>query len=108
MTDDRLFKEGIRSHLNFPLVYKGKAIGSINFCSKIVSNYSRDQFDLLSQIAPQLTIAIVNTRLYLETKRSEEYIRKYSQELEKTNRELTEMHKNVERQRTLLAEHSKT
>ena len=102
LTDDRLFKEGIRSHLNFPLVYKGKAIGSINFCSKIVSNYSRDQFDLLSQIAPQLTIAIVNTRLYLETKRSEEYIRKYSQELEKTNRELTEMHKNVERQRKAL------
>lgn len=97
LTDEMLFKEGIRSHLNFPLVYKGKTIGAINFGSKIVDNYSRDQFDLLSQIAPQLATSIVNTRLYLEAKKSEEDIRKYSQDLEKTNRELIEMHKDIAR-----------
>lgn len=98
-TDDKLFKEGIRSHLNFPLVYKGKAIGAIIFGSRIVNNYSSDQFDLLRQTAPQLTIAIINTRLYLNTKKSEEDIRKYSQDLEKTNRELVDIHKDVARHR---------
>ncbi|MFQ5688400.1 MAG: GAF domain-containing sensor histidine kinase, partial [Candidatus Scalindua sp.] len=86
----------------FPLVYKGKAIGAINFGSKVINNYPRDQFDLLNQIVPQLATAIVNTRLYLETKKSEEDIRKYSHDLEKTNRELIGMHKDVERHRKRL------
>ena len=99
LIDDELFKKGIKSQLNFPLVYKDKAIGTINFGSKKVNNFSIKQFELLIQIAPQLSIAIVNAKLYLDTKKSEEDIRKHSQVLEKSNKELLDTQRKIERHR---------
>ncbi|MGR3310160.1 MAG: GAF domain-containing sensor histidine kinase [Candidatus Brocadiales bacterium] len=69
-----LLKEGIRSRLAFPLKYKGVVIGSINFGSKKVNNFSERYFGILEQIAPQVAIAIENTRLFASIKESE---RKY-------------------------------
>lgn len=73
-SDYVLLKEGIRSRLAFPLKYKGVVIGSINFGSIKVNNFSERHFDILEQIAPQIAIAIENTRLFAKTKESE---RKY-------------------------------
>lgn len=63
-SDKILLKEGIRSRLGYPLVYQGKVIGAINFGSKRVSYYSEKHFAILSQIAPQLAIALENARLF--------------------------------------------
>jgi PAS domain S-box-containing protein len=73
-SDYILLKEGIRSRLAFPLKYKGIVIGSINFGSINVNNFSERHFGVLEQIAPQIAIAIENTRLFTKTKESE---RKY-------------------------------
>ncbi len=70
-SDYVLLKEGIRSRLAFPLKYKGVVIGSINFGSIKVNNFSERHFGVLEQIAPQIAMAIENTRLFAKTKESE-------------------------------------
>lgn len=62
-SDKILLKEGIRSRMAYPLTYKGEIVGAVNFGSKRPGNYSEKDFNLLSQIAPQLTIALENARL---------------------------------------------
>lgn len=74
-SDQMLIKEGIKSRLGFPLEYKGAIIGTINFGSKRMNNFSEKHFTILEQIAMQLAIAIENTRLFAKTKESEERYR---------------------------------
>ncbi|MCF6149327.1 MAG: PAS domain S-box protein [Candidatus Kuenenia sp.] len=97
-TDTVLFKEGIRSRLGYPLVYKGcimkhqklfhidekkypiefkeRIIGSINFGSKRKGYYSKKHVDFVSKFAPQLAMAIENTRLFNRIKDAEERYRR--------------------------------
>ena len=82
-TDPILYKEGIKSHMAFPLIYKGETIGSVNFGSRKVNNFSENQlFDFVSKIAPQLAIAIDNTRLFDRIKDSEEKYRNLVEDIE--------------------------
>jgi PAS domain S-box-containing protein len=75
LTDTLLFKEGIRSRLGFPLEYKGNIIGSVNFGSKRTDYYSKKHINFFSQIAPQLAMAIENTRLFNKIKEAEKKYR---------------------------------
>lgn len=70
-SDEVLLKEGIRSRLGYPLEYKGSVIGTINFASKRPRNFSERHFRILTQIAPQLAIAIENIRLFIKIRESE-------------------------------------
>ncbi len=82
-TDPILLKEGIKSRVAFPLIYKGETIGSVNFGSKKVNNFSESQvFDFVNKIAPQLAIAIDNTRLFDKIKESEEKYRNLIEDIE--------------------------
>lgn len=74
-SDQMLINEGIKSRLGFPLEYKGAIVGTINFGSKRVNNFSEKHFAILEQISMQLAIAIENTRLFAKTKESEERYR---------------------------------
>ncbi|MGD0917871.1 MAG: PAS domain S-box protein [Thermodesulfobacteriota bacterium] len=71
----KLLAEGIRSSLLFPLEYKGKVIGTMNFGSKKANHFSEAQFNLLRQIAPGLAISIQNALLFEKIKQSEEEYR---------------------------------
>lgn len=71
-TDMVLHKEGIHSRLGFPLTYKGEVLGAIAFGSERVSCFSEQCYYYLWQIAPQLAIAIENTKLFNRIKASEE------------------------------------
>lgn len=73
--DQRLFQEGIRSSLVFPLEYQGKIIGTLNFDSKEVNRFSEIDFHLVQQISSGLAISIENARLLDEIKSSEEKYR---------------------------------
>ena len=46
--DPILYKEGIKSRMAFPLIYKGETIGSVNFGSRKVNNFSENQFAFTS------------------------------------------------------------
>jgi len=82
-TDPILYKEGIKSRMACPLIYKGETIGSVNFGSRKVNNFSENQlFDFVSKIAPQLAIAIDNTRLFDRIKESEEKYRNLVEDIE--------------------------
>ena len=75
LTDTVLFKEGIHSRLGIPLEYKGRVIGSVNFGSKRKDYYSKKHINFFLQIAPQLAMAIENTRLFNRIKEAEEKYR---------------------------------
>ncbi len=74
-TDGVLYREGIHSRLGYPLEHKGRVIGSVNFGSKRKDYYSKKHIAFFSQIAPQLAMAIENTRLFNKTKEAEEKYR---------------------------------
>ncbi len=73
--DQRLFQEGIRSSLVFPLESQGKIIGTLNFDSKEVNRFSEKDFHLVQQISSGLAISIQNALLLQEMKQSEEQYR---------------------------------
>lgn len=81
-TDPIMFKAGIKSRLAFPLVCRSEITGSVNFGSKKVNNFSENQFDFINKIAPQLAIAIDNTRLFDKIKESEEKYRNLVEDIE--------------------------
>ena len=66
--DQKLLKEGIRSSLVFPLEYKGKVIGTMNFGSTETKHFTDDHVNFLRSIAPGLAISIQNALLFEETK----------------------------------------
>ncbi len=68
-TDQELLKDGIRSCLLFPLEYKGKIIGTMNFGSRKANHFSEASFGLLQQIASGVAISIQNALLFEETKK---------------------------------------
>lgn len=67
-TDRKLFKEGIMSRVAYPLIYKGQIIGTINLGSRRINDFGKEQVNLLQQIAPQLSIAIENSKLFCKIK----------------------------------------
>ncbi|HHT9158854.1 MAG TPA: sensor histidine kinase [Candidatus Brocadiaceae bacterium] len=75
LTDIVLYNEGIHSRLGFPLEYKDRVIGSVNFGSKRKDYYTKKHIDFFAQIAPQLAMAIENTRLFNRIKEAEEKYR---------------------------------
>jgi len=75
LTDKVLYAEGIRSRLGYPLSYKGRVTGSVNFGSKRKDYYTENHIMFFSLIAPQLAMAIENTRLFNKTKEAEEKYR---------------------------------
>jgi PAS domain S-box-containing protein len=73
--DRKLFREGIRSSLVFPLEYKERIIGTINFGSRKPGHFSEDHVRFLKQLSVGLAIAIENALLLDEIKASEERYR---------------------------------
>ena len=67
--DRKVAKEGILSVLAFPLEYKGKIIGAMNFGSKESSHFSDHHVTFLRSIAPGVAISIQNALLFEETKK---------------------------------------
>ncbi|KKO18392.1 MAG: PAS domain S-box protein [Candidatus Brocadia sp.] len=71
-TDRVLLKERIHSRLGFPLTYKGKVLGAFTFGSEKPNSFHEQCYYYLWQIAPQLAIAMENTKLFNRIKASEE------------------------------------
>ncbi len=67
--NQKLLEEGIRSSLFFPLEYKGKIIGTMNFGSKEINHFSNHHAHFLRSVAPGLAISIQNALLFEETKK---------------------------------------
>jgi PAS domain S-box-containing protein len=74
-TDRRLFQKGIRSSLVFPLEYKERIIGTINFDSARPDHFSDDHIRFLQQVSVGLAISIENSLLLDEIRASEEKYR---------------------------------
>ena len=61
-----LLTTGIRSNVTVPLWYGEECIGALNFGSFEAGAYGPDHLTLAQEIADQVTVAIINARLYGE------------------------------------------
>ncbi len=61
-------KEGLVSMLSVPMMVKGKVIGVINCYTTQVYKFTKSDSGLLSTVANQAAVAIVNTELMVKTK----------------------------------------
>lgn len=73
--DRELHRKGISSYVCFPLASKGIPVGVVTFGSRKKNAFVELHFSLLSQITPQLAIAVENARLFLFIKESEKKYR---------------------------------
>ncbi|MGD0919129.1 MAG: PAS domain S-box protein, partial [Thermodesulfobacteriota bacterium] len=73
--DQKLLLEGMKSSLVFPLEYKGKVFGTMNFGSQEVSHFSEGHFPFLRQVATALSGSIENSLLLNEIRESEQKYR---------------------------------
>jgi len=70
-TDALFAKDGLLSRLAYPLKFKSKIIGSINFSIDKENYYKLHHTQILDKIVPFLSIAIENTKLYIRANKSE-------------------------------------
>ncbi len=70
-TDALFAKDGLLSRLAYPLKFKSKIIGSINFSIDKENYYKLHHTHILDKIVPFLSIAIENTKLYIRANKSE-------------------------------------
>ena len=78
-TDKVYAKDGIMSRLSYPLEYKNKIIGSINFgCAKL-DYFDKQHTKLLEKIAPSLAFGIENSKLYERATKAEKEFKDLSQ-----------------------------
>ncbi len=59
-----LLTEGIRSMYCFPLISRGRALGTLGIASKTDNAFATNEIEMLTQIAPQVAIAVDNSRAY--------------------------------------------
>ena len=65
-------KKEYTRRLGFPHTYKGKVLGAITFGSEKTNSFNEHSYYYLWQIAPQLAIALENTKPLSRIKASEE------------------------------------
>jgi PAS domain S-box-containing protein len=64
-----LIEEGIQTLVGFPLLAKGKAIGTITLLSRSPRELSQREINLLESIGNQIGLALENARLFEETEK---------------------------------------
>jgi formate hydrogenlyase transcriptional activator len=62
----RVLAEGIQKVCCVPLISRGRAIGSLGVASSKPESFRESEIELLQQVAPQIAIAIDNSRAYAE------------------------------------------
>ena len=67
--DRKIAKEGVLSVLVYPLEYKGRIFGAMNFGSQESNHFSDHHIQFLRSIAPGMAISIQNALLFEETKK---------------------------------------
>ncbi len=76
-----LRNEGIKNFVSIPIVAKGKIHGAINVGSHVQHCYNTEEIDLLTLTANQLGLAIDNVKLFEETRKALEDLRKTQSQL---------------------------
>ena len=72
---DHTRKEGLVSGLACPMTYRGNTVGILRIYSGKIQEFSKFDVELLRSVASQACGAIINSRLYKESKEAEEYTR---------------------------------
>jgi GAF domain-containing protein/DNA-binding CsgD family transcriptional regulator len=86
-----VFQAGLRSILSAPLIFREQIIGALHFRSKKSKAYTEQDLLLAERIAAQIAGAIANSQLFLESKKTEETLKKREQELKVKSHNLEEV-----------------
>lgn len=92
----KLAKEGIRTFLAIPMLYKGKCIGAITVSSKKDKAFTERDIHILETIAPHLAIAVENTNLFIQTINKQEELKALNSLIMRQNIRLEEINKTLE------------
>mgnify|MGYP001599780595 FL=1 len=91
----KLAKEGIRTFLAAPLLYKGRCVGGITISSKRNRAFTDRDIGILESIAPHIAIAVANTSLYIQVKNTQEELKTLNVQIIRQNIELEEINKKL-------------
>ncbi len=92
----KLAKEGIRTFLAIPLLYKGKCIGAITVSSKKNKAFTEKDMNILETIAPHIAIAVANTNLFIQTTEKQEELKALNALIMRQNARLEEINRTLE------------
>jgi len=92
----KLAREGIRTFLAIPLLYKGKCIGAITVSSKKNKAFTEKDMNILEVIAPHLAIAVANTNLFIQTVEKQEALKALNSLIMRQNARLEEINRTLE------------
>lgn len=92
----KLAKEGIRTFLAAPLLYKGSCVGCITVSSRRSRAFTDRDIGTLEAIAPHIAIAVANTNLYIQIKNTQEELKTLNAQIIRQNIELEEINKKLE------------
>ena len=81
-------RAGFRGSFGIPIRMKYKAVGVINFVSKSVHRFPSNEVQLIHSIFNQIAVAIVNAKLYEETKKQALQLEKDVIERKRAEKEL--------------------
>jgi signal transduction histidine kinase len=79
--DGNHVRDGLRSAIRVPLVYKGEIFGTLNLTSRNPSAYGEREKKILEQISGHVAVAIQNAQLYEGAKRAYQETRNAYDEL---------------------------
>ncbi len=82
------FEYGFRSMISVPLVSKDQVIGTLNLRSFKVNAYTERDLEIVERLSLQISGAITNVLLFNERMEAEEALKKKTEELARSNREL--------------------
>ncbi len=92
----KLAKEGIRTFLAIPLLYKGKCIGAVTVSSKKNKAFTEKDMNILETVAPHLAIAVANTNLFIQTVEKQEELKALNSLIMRQNARLEEINRTLE------------
>ncbi|MGQ9630381.1 MAG: diguanylate cyclase [bacterium] len=102
--DKSSYRRGMRSSAVVPLVFEGKAIGTINLEDRRRGAFGPREVGILTQVADYMAIAVKNAQLHSETQSQKEeleavndILRNALSQLERVNRRIMEMKEEAER-----------
>ncbi|MBI4289665.1 MAG: GAF domain-containing protein [Chloroflexi bacterium] len=70
-TDEAILKQGIRTIIRLPLVFKNRVIGSLCLGSRQPQAYTQEDTDMLTELANQIAVAVSNDLMFEGVSRHE-------------------------------------
>ena len=95
-TLNKLAKEGIRSYLAIPLLYKGQCMGTLAVSSSKYKAFIEKDIHILETVAPHLAVAVANTNMFIQLANKQAGLQSLNALILRQNATLEEINRTLE------------